>query len=568
MLISGFAEVISLGAVIPFLGILTAPEQVFEYPVVASVAGFLGIASADEMVMPLTAGFVMAVVTAGASRLLLLWANIRFSNACGADLSIEVYRRTLYQPYSMHVIRNSSDILGGIKKVSSAQTVLQCMLTVVTSSVLVTSILLALLSINAEVAMVAAFGFGFSYLVIVKLTRWRLERNGKRVARETTQMIKALQEGLGGIRDVLLDGSQSLYCKIYSDSLMPATWASASSQFMGVSPRYIMEVLGMVLIAGLAFSLSFEEGGLVSAMPLLAALALGAQRMLPAFQQLYASWAAITGSRASLADALDLLDQPLPDDASSPEPKPLDFKRDIHFDEVRFRYKDDSPWVLDGLNLDLPKGARIGFVGGTGGGKSTLLDLLMGLLEPVEGQILVDGVPIRSEHRRSWQKAIAHVPQAIYLADTTIAENIALGVPSEDIDYDRVKLAAQQAQIADFIEAIPDAYRSHVGERGVRLSGGQRQRIGIARALYKRARVLVFDEATSALDNATEQAIVDSMASLDRNLTVLLVAHRLTTVRHCDIIIELQHGRVVAQGTFEQLLDSSPSFRNMVKSVA
>jgi len=567
MLVSAFMEVVSLGAVLPFLGILTAPEVVFKYPVVASLAQAWHIESADQMILPLTVAFVTAALAAGGIRLIMMWANIRFSNACGADLSIDVYRRTLYQPYSVHVGRNSSEILSGINKVAVVQSVLQAVLALVSSVVLIVSIMLALLAIDAEVASMAAIGFGACYVVIVKLSRWRLERNSECVAREATQMIKALQEGLGGIRDILLDSTQAFYCSVYSKSQLSAIRAQGSNQFLTACPRYIMESLGMALIAGLAYGLSRQEGGLASAMPVLGALALGAQRMLPAIQMYYSGWAGITGNQASLIDALDLLDQPLPTEVNQSEAEPLSFERSIRFDKVRFRYSDDAPWILNDLDLTIPKGARIGFVGSTGSGKSTTLDLLMGLLEPTKGQILVDDVPIEGEHRQAWQKIIAHVPQNIYLADTTLAENIAFGIPRDDVDIERVKMAASQAQIAEFIEEHPEGYQSYVGERGVRLSGGQRQRIGIARALYKQASVLVFDEATSALDNATEQAVVDSIENFNRELTVLMIAHRLTTVRRCDIIIELDHGKIVAHGTYEQLLERSESFRNMAQVI-
>lgn len=319
----------------------------------------------------------------------------------------------------------------------------------------------------------------------------------------------------------------------------------------------------MILIASLAYSLSRQAEGVASALPVLGALALGAQRLLPALQQGYGAWTSIAGNRASLADALELLDQPLPAEVHQPIPAPLSFRDAIRFDGVRFRYSSDGPWVLDGLNLTIPKGVRIGFVGRTGSGKSTTLDLFMGLLDPTQGRILVDGQPVTGERLRAWQQTIAHVPQSIYLADTTLAENIAFGVPHEAIDLNRVRRAARQAQIADFIESRAEGYNAFVGERGIRLSGGQRQRIGIARALYKQASVLVFDEATSALDNATEQAVIDAIESFNRDLTIVLIAHRLTTVQRCDIIVEMGHGRMVAQGDYEQLLEQSASFRSM-----
>ena len=231
----------------------------------------------------------------------------------------------------------------------------------------------------------------------------------------------------------------------------------------------------------------------------------------------------------------------------------MNFEKLLEFSDVRFRYANSGPWVLDGLTLDIPRGSRIGFVGSTGSGKSTAMDLLMALLDPTEGEILVDHRPITGDGQRAWQRTIAHVPQTIYLADASIAENIAFGVSSSAIDHDRVREAAEQAQIAEFVEGRPGGYASMVGERGVRLSGGQRQRIGIARALYKRASVLIFDEATSALDNATEAAVLSAIENLDRELTILIIAHRLTTLQDCDKIVLLDSGRIVAQGTYDEM---------------
>jgi ABC-type multidrug transport system fused ATPase/permease subunit len=564
MLVSAFAEVVSLGAVLPFLGILVAPNQVFNHPIFADLAPAWGITSADQLVLPLTVAFALAALVAGAIRILLLWVSTRLAFASGADLGIEVYRRTLYQPYRVHVARNSSSVLSGIDKVNGVVfSVLLPLLSLVSSTVLLVATMLALLAIDLLVASVAAVGFGTSYALITWMSRRRLHRNSQHIAHEQTQLVKALQEGLGGIRDVLLDSTQSVYCDIYRQADRQLRRALGNNAFIGGSPRYAMEALGMVLIAALAYALSQQVGGIATGLPVLGALAFGAQRLLPALQQIYSAWASITGSHAVLADAITLIDQPLPEELLQPAPARLPFHKAIRLDAVSFRYTSDGPWVLDGLDLTILKGARVGFVGSTGSGKSTTLDLLMGLLMPTQGELLVDGKPITGKRLRAWQRSIAHVPQNIYLADTTLAENIAFGVPLEAIDLGRVQQAASQAQIADFIESSPQGYQAYVGERGIRLSGGQRQRIGIARALYKQASVLVFDEATSALDSATEQLVMDAIEGLDRDLTVLIIAHRLTTVQRCDTILELEYGRVVAHGTYEQLIERSPSFRRL-----
>jgi ABC-type multidrug transport system fused ATPase/permease subunit len=570
MLVSAFAEIVSLSAVIPFLGILTAPDLVFNQPIVADVALAWGITSADQLVLPITVTFAVAALMAGVIRIILLWATTQLAVVSGADLSIEVYRRTLYQPYWVHASRNSSETISGItgKVDITVFGVLLPLLQLVSSIVLLVGIIIALIFINPMVALITTTGFGIVYGLLTWLTRRRLKRNSQRISYEYTQVIKPLQEGLGGIRDVLLDGTQQVYCDLYRKSILRMRQANGNNIFIGGSPRFAMESLGIVLITVLAFSLSRQSGGVSSALPVLGALALGAQRLLPALQQIYGAWTSIVGSQASLAGTIELLDQPIPPaEVLQITVVPKSFCDDIRFKGVRFRYTSDSPWVINGINLVIPKGARIGFVGSTGSGKSTMTDLLMGLLTPTEGEFLVDGQLISGNLVAAWQRNIAHVPQNIFLADITLAENIAFGVPHSSIDMILVQKVSQQAQIADFIESRPEGYNAFVGERGVRLSSGQCQRIGIARALYKQAAVLVLDEATSALDNVTEQSVMEAIERLNRNLTILLIAHRLTTVRSCDIIVEMENGRIVAQGTYEQLLECSPSFRKAALSM-
>jgi ATP-binding cassette subfamily B protein len=370
---------------------------------------------------------------------------------------------------------------------------------------------------------------------------------------------------LGAIREVLLNNNQPFYVDAFRRADWSNRYAYATNAFLGSCPRYALEALGMILIAMLAYGLSLQPGGLKSSLPLLGAMALGAQRLLPALQQIFGAWAGILGSQADLVDALILIEQPLPEKLLLATPAPLDFQDEIQLNDVYFRYAQDGPWVLQDLNLRFSRGARVGLVGSTGCGKSTTMDLLMGLLIPISGLILVDGVPLDGENIRAWQRIIAHVPQNIFLADTTLAENIAFGEPLESIDMERVRQAAKQAKIAEFIECNPEGYNVLVGERGIRLSGGERQRIGIARALYKQAKVLVFDEATSALDNTTERDVMNAIEELGRDLTIIIIAHRLTTISRCDLIVELEHGKIVAQGTYEDLIARSPTFRKMVE---
>lgn len=556
MILASFAEILSIGAVLPFLAVLTAPGRVFKHPAAQPLVQTLGLTEPDQLLMPLTIAFGLAALISGAMRLLLLWASTRLSFATGADLGISIYRRTLYQPYETHVARNSSEVINGISTKANGviYSVIMPALILISACVMLIAILTAMLSVEPFVALAAFSGFGLIYGSIIWVTRTRKIRNSQHIARESTQVIKCLQEGLGGIRDVLIDGSQETYCQIYRNADLPLRKAQGNNQFVGQSPRYGMEALGMLLIAALAYTLAQQSDGIAQAVPILGALALGAQRLLPVMQQAYAAWSSVQGNQASLQDTLDLLDQPLPAYADQPAAKPMPFREQISLNQLSFRYSLHTPWVLHKLDLSIAKGSRVGFIGTTGSGKSTLLDIIMGLLQPTEGTLEIDGQPITPGNCRAWQTHIAHVPQAIFLADSTIEENIAFGVPKDKIDHERARQAARQAQIADIIETWPKQYQTFVGERGIRLSGGQRQRIGIARALYKQANVIIFDEATSALDNETEQAVMQAIEGLNVNLTILIIAHRVTTLRNCTQIVELGSGGILRSGSYQDIV--------------
>ena len=556
MVVASISEVISVGAVLPFLGILTAPEQVYQHALMQPLIKYLEISGPDQLILPLTIVFIIAALFAGIIRLTLLYVTTRLSYATGADISINIYRRTLYQEYAVHVARNSSEVINGI--INKTNTVISSILTpilmLMSSIILLIGIMGVLFFIDISIALTALLGFGFLYWMVIYYTRKQLKENSQCIANQSTMMIKSLQEGMGGIRDVLIDGTQQFYCQLYRNADLPLRRASGDNQFISGSPRYAMEAIGMVLIAILAYFMTQQQNGIAAAIPVLGALALGAQRLLPVLQQAYSSYSLIKGSKSSFEDVLNLLDQPLPEYADQPLPEPIPFAEEIKLNNLNFRYTEDSPWVLKNVNLSLKKGSRIGFMGVTGSGKSTLLDIIMGLLPATEGGLIIDNHTINTQNRRAWQAHIAHVPQNIYLSDSTIEENIAFGIEKEKIDHQRVKKAAQQAQIAELIEQWKDGYQTFVGERGIRLSGGQRQRIGIARALYKQANVLIFDEATSALDNETEQAVMDAIDDLGEEITILIIAHRLTTLKGCDEIIKLEKDFNVNIGTYKSII--------------
>lgn len=556
MIAAAFAEVVSIGAVLPFLGALTAPERVFTHSLGQPLVELLGLTDPQQLLLPLTVIFCAAIMVTAVLRLLLLWVQTRLGYAIGADFSTQVYRRTLFQPYSIHIARNSSEVIAGVSlKVNSVVSGITVpVLTIFSSCLILVAILITLFVIEPLVAFISIAGLGSIYMVITLIVKGRLAFASECINRESAQVFKALQEGLGGIRDVLIDGTQAIYCKVYRDADQSIRRSQAYVQIISICPRFIVEAIGMVLIAFLAYSLTSGPQGFAEMLPIFGALAIGAQRLMPVAQQIYSSLAHMRAGKDYLVDVIELLDQPLPAHADAPLPAPLSFDHAITFDRVGFRYAPDAPWVLKDLNLTISKGSRIGFIGSTGSGKSTLIDIVMGLLYPVEGTLAIDSTVITSENYRAWQAQIAHVPQSIFLADMSIAENIAFGVPRDRIDFIRVRQAAQKAQLAETIDSMDKQYDTRVGERGIRLSGGQRQRIGIARALYKQANIIVFDEATSALDNETEDAVMRAIDSLDSELTILMVAHRLTTLKNCTQIIELINGKVRRAGTYQEIV--------------
>ena len=546
MIIVSFSEVISIGAILPFLAVLTSPELVYQNAFMQPIIQTLELSSANQLVLPLTIGFIVATLIAGVMRITLLNAMNHFERVVGTDLNIDVYRNTLYQSYRDHIDRNSSYIVSLITKKTDVviRGTFRAALTLVSSVLILIGIVSVLIMINVEVALGVLGGFGLIYWGITRYTRKQRAINSQLIAKEHINMIKVLQEGMGGIRDVLINASQQFYCSLFRNSDVHLRRAIADNDFIAFSPRFAIEALGMTLVAIFAYYMSQGVNGVEDIVPTLGVMAMGAQRLLPALQAIYSSVSNIDGSRHSLQEVLDLLSQTLPIYAEQPPAVPMSFKKEIRLNNLSFRYGENIPMVLNRINLTLTKGKSIGFIGVTGCGKSTLLDIIMGLLSPTEGVLTVDGVVVTMNNIRNWQANIAHVSQEIYLSDSTIEENIAFGQHKNNIDFNLVKQAAERAGIAKLIESWPNQYQTYIGERGMRLSGGQRQRIGIARALYKQANVLILDEATSALDSKTEESVIKSIKAFSDDITVMMIAHRVTTLRDCDYIVELDDGSV------------------------
>ena len=555
MFLTSILEVVSIGAVVPFLGSLTAPQKFFDHHLAQPFIDFFGITNPQQLLLLLTIVFSFFAIMSGVVRFALLWIQNRVSHAIGADLSKNMYRRTLYQPYETHISRNSSEVISSIAVKSSqiVSNILMPALIIVSSLMILIVILLLLILINPIVAISTLALFGVFYLSIVKFVKNKLLDNGEVISVRQNEVFKALQEGLGGIRDVLLDGTQNIYCKIFHQSDLKLRRAVADNQIIGSSPRYIIESIVIVFFAFMSLFLVNKNGGIEFAIPLLGALALGAQRVLPLLQQIFHSWSSINGSQGILRDILELLSQEINQNKILNKDSEIEFEKEISLTSAQYRYN-TGPWILKNLNLNIEKGSCVGFIGATASGKSTLLDVLMSLLSLKKGTLSIDGKTVTQNNNHLWQSHISHVPQQVFLSDSTIAENIAFGIPYKDIDFDRVEGAAKRAKVYDEINALNDGFSTITGENGIGLSGGQRQRIGIARALYKRSSVIILDEATNALDENTEREVMETIHNMPNKITILIIAHRLTTLKKCDVIYELKKGVIVKSGTYSEIV--------------
>jgi ATP-binding cassette, subfamily B, bacterial PglK len=559
MVLTSAFEVISIGAVIPFLGALIEPSNIFELPAAQPFIQFLGVNQPTQIIFPISALFAIAVVMSGAMRVLLLWVSVKFSFILGVDLSVGIFTQVINQPYIAHTKQNSSDIISAIS-IKIAQVingVVLSVLNMISSFIIFIAIITILLVINPGASLTAILLFSLLYLFFYLYVKQKLKVNSANVTRESNSLIKIVQEALGGIRDIIIDSNEKFYRSIFWRADLVFRKSLGSTLFITSSPRYFMETFGVLLIVLLAYMLSTQgEKSFADGIPVLGALALGAQRLLPVMQIFYNAWGNIKGTHFVLKEVLGYLNlndtkttNLINDDCT--------FEKNIRLKDVSFGYDENPIPAINNINIDIKKGDCIGIIGKTGSGKSTLIDIMMGLLDPTHGTLEVDENVITRSNRRAWQSRIAHVPQNIYLSDSTLEENIAFGIPVEEIDSSLVRRAAISANIDSVINEWPLKYKTILGERGIRLSGGQRQRIGIARALYRQADVLFLDEATSSVDTATESSIMKAIEELGNNVTLIIIAHRITTLKNCSRILELTNEGKIYEKVYSDIAESS-----------
>ncbi|WP_018949738.1 ABC transporter ATP-binding protein [Thioalkalivibrio sp. ALMg11] len=568
VVLMAFAEVGGVVAIGPFMALVGDMSrlegdgtlaQLYEASGFTDPADFLfwlGIA----VLMALAAGAVLAMITT--------WRLALYANQVGAELSSRLYKHYMHQPWLFHADGSSSQLTNKIAQECQriTNTILRPLMMMNAKVVLALFMAIVIFVYNPMVALTGLLIFAAAYLILYRVVRGRLVSNGATITQTNQQRFKLMNEGFGGIKDTLLLGRQADFNQRFEAASRRFGRAQGTTQALSQVPRYAMELIayGSVIFLVL-YLLAAHEGNLGEILPMLAIYALAGFKLLPAFQQIFTSVAQIRGNLA----AFDNLEADLRDsqDASigvSAERfghwRP---KEEIRLDEVTFTYPGKEEPALQGLDLSLPVNHVVGLVGASGSGKSTAIDILLGLIEPQEGRLTIDGQPLQPEQKRAWQNSMGFVPQSIFLADASIRENIAFGLPPEQIDEESVRRAARMAHLDQLLVDLPEGLDTRVGERGIQLSGGQRQRIGIARALYDDADVLVLDEATSALDGITEKLVMDAIHDFSGKKTIIMIAHRLATVKQCDSIYLLSEGKVADHGSYSQLVARNPTFRRM-----
>ncbi len=575
VLLSGLMEIGGIASIMPFMGMVVDPEIVVHNHWLALLYKHLDFSSPRYFLIFL--GFVVLGVLFLSNLIsaLTIWSILRFSFQTGRDLSQMMFSAYLNHPFVFFLNRNTSELIQNIlfEVGRIVNGILIPLLTIFSRSVIAFSILALLVWMNPILALVSGIVLGGAYLTIFLLVRKTLGTTGKEISRENARRTQVAYETFGSIKDIKILGREEEFFDRFRKPVERYSLYQSRSQMISLLPRYALETLAFGGIILIVIYLLSAGGTLAKALPLISLYALAGYRLMPALQAIFGNLTAIRFNISAvdrIADDLSSLrTDPRTAELSVPTPihSPLPFSREITLEKIVFHYPNREEAVLNGLSLTISSNTSIGIVGSTGSGKTTTLDILLGLLSPSSGRLLIDGVPVTKENIREWQANIGYVPQQIMLMDDTVLRNIAFGIPEGLIDREKVIMAARMANLHDFVtNDLPDGYDTEIGERGVRLSGGQRQRIGIARALYHEPSVLVLDEATSALDNITENVIMEALNTLSHQKTIIMVAHRLTTVRECDTIIVMDSGSVSDQGTYRELLERNVFFSALAQN--
>ncbi|MBT6438966.1 MAG: ABC transporter ATP-binding protein [Flavobacteriales bacterium] len=566
MLLQGLTEVAGVASLAPFMAVVSNPDLMHQNQYLSSAYHYFGYTNDANFLVGLGVGTCIVLLFVNGYSAFVSWRITRFGQLQGHNISMRLLKSYLSQSYLFFLNRNTSDMGKNI-----LSEVLRCVNGVILPTMYITSKLIIsifiigfLFAINPFLAIISFVLIGGSYWIIFGLIKKRLNKIGVASTNVVRERFKIAHEAMSGIKDIKLYGSEGEFLHRFSTPSKANARYTIQSAVISTLPRYLMEMITFGGIISLIAFLIIKGGNIGNIIPIISVYVLASYRLLPALQQIYVG---ITRIKYNLP-ALNILieDISLSKEGISSQqknPQPISFNLDLQFQSLKFSYPNKESYVIDGLNLDIKSKTTVGLVGKTGSGKTTFIDIILGLLPITSGKIIVDGVEITQGNLSAWQKKLGYVPQSIYLTDDTIERNIAFAIQDDNIDTNRIIKVAQMAELDDFIQTLPGGYQTYVGERGVRLSGGQRQRIGIARALYRNPAVLVLDEATSSLDGITESVIMDTIHNLSHKKTIILIAHRLTTVKECDMIHIMDKGSISDSGTYDELMLRNVQFQKM-----
>jgi ABC-type multidrug transport system fused ATPase/permease subunit len=569
ILLMALLDMLGVASIMPFMAVLANPDLVVSNTYLAWLYHNMGFTDSEKFIFFLGIMVFVILVSAIIFKAFTSYVMFRFTNMLIYSLSQRLIAGYLRQPYDWFLNRHSSDlgkvILSEVGQIISGSVV--PMMQIIVHGTVVITLLVLLMIVDPKLTMIVALGVGGAYTVIYLLLRGYLRSLGAERLRSNQARFQTVSEVFGGIKDVKVSGLESVFVKRFKVPALKLAKVGTAFSLVSVLPRYGLEAIvfgGMLL---LILYLMAGSNGIEQALPILAVYAFAGYRLMPALQQTYNQLTNLRFTSPALDSIhkdLMLLSVDQDDSLTVLSPAPMGLFNELKLEKVSYTYPKSDQITLNEITFKVAVHSTVGLVGATGSGKTTAVDLILGLLQPQHGKLLVDGIPITPDNVRAWQRSIGYIPQHIYLADDSVSANIAFGISPEKIDHAAVEHASRIANLHEFvITEMEEGYATLVGERGVRLSGGQRQRIGIARALYHDPEVLILDEATSALDNLTEQAVMEAVHNIGHRKTIIMIAHRLSTVRECDKIFLLDHGQFMASGTYDELIDTNPRFKAM-----
>ena len=559
IVLAAITEMMSVLSLFPLLTILISNNSLTDYEQFDILELFN--LNQENILIVTTSLFIFINIFSGLIRLLNSYYNFRLCAAIGNDFGSLVFKNVINRNYEDHIKDSSSAFITSIQThVSGTIVSMQVLFNLVNFSVTVSFLIIGMLNVNFYITTLTLLIFSMLYLIITYFTKKKVYITGKFAAESNLKIINYVQEAFGAMRDIIIDQTYDFHINKYVNLNSRKLRAVANTDFLVIFPRYVIEACGLSIIALMAFySRNFSDSENLF-IPALGAFALGVQKLLPAIHQIYSSYSNLKFNIFSVNEVIDIIESRTYEKSRKIlESKTRNiFTKSIRFENVNYKYEKNK-YVLQNINFEIFKGQKVGIIGQTGGGKSTLVDLLMGLLSVSKGKILVDGKKLNiipeNTFVRSWRSIISHVPQDIFLSDSDFIKNIAFGVEEELIDFEKVVQVSKVADIYDYICSTKDQFYTKVGERGIQLSGGQRQRIGIARALYRESQMVILDEATSALDNQTEKKVLNSILNFNPNLTVIMIAHRLSSLKKCDTVIYLKNGKIEMIGKPKEVIN-------------